>query len=74
MLEAVSTKERVKTSKDRRPSLATIMNLTSAKTDTTGSAIKVTETKRVIRMFIDQVVDDYSNPVDRMHFLMKNFF
>lgn len=88
MLDATSTKVRSKAdnpSKTRkltevspgkpakRPSLAGLMNLAAAKTDTAGTKINVAETKRVIRVFLDEIKLQYPDPTDRMTFLLKNF-
>lgn len=59
---------------DRKPSLASVMNHVAAKVDTDGTSINVAETKRVIKTFIDCTQHCYSDPVERMQFLMKNFF
>lgn len=59
---------------NRKPSLAGVMNLTAAKADTEGTNINVAETKRVIKCFVEEVKDNYTDPTDRMQFLLKNFF
>lgn len=57
----------------KKPSLAGLMNMTAAKVDTDGTAINVAETKRVVRVFMDQVKDSFPDPTERMTFLLKNF-
>ena len=59
--------------RQRKPSLAGVMNLTAAKADTEGTNINVAETKRVIKCFVEEVKESYPDPVERMQFLLKNF-
>lgn len=70
----MAKRKATKKGSERKPSLAGVMNHVAAKVDTDGTSINVAETKRVIRTFIDCTQHCYSDPVERMQFLMKNFF